>query len=95
MSILVSTNTKVLVQGITGRDGGFHVQKMQSYGTNIVGGVSTNKGGVDVNGVPVFNTVEEGVLQTGANTSFIFVPAALAADAIMEAADGGFHRVPI
>ncbi len=93
MSILVSTNTKVLVQGITGRDGGFHAQKMQSYGTNIVGGVSPNKGGLDVNGIPVFNTVEEGVVQTGANTSIIFVPAALAADAIMEAADAGIELV--
>ncbi len=93
MSILISTNTKVLVQGITGRDGGFHAQKMQSYGTNIVGGVSPNKGGLDVNGIPVFNTVEEGVVQTGANTSIIFVPAALAADAIMEAADAGIELV--
>jgi succinyl-CoA synthetase alpha subunit len=93
MSILVNKNTKLLVQGITGRDGSFHTQKMKEYGTNIVGGISPGKGGQDVNGIPVFNTVEDAVKQTGANTSIIFVPAAFASDAIMEAAEAGIELV--
>lgn len=93
MSILVNKNTKLLVQGITGRDGSFHTQKMKEYGTNIVGGISPNKGGQTVFGVPVFNTVEEAVKATGANTSIIFVPAAFAADAILEAAEAGIDLV--
>jgi len=93
MSILVNKNTKLLVQGITGRDGSFHTQKMKEYGTNIVGGISPSKGGQSVSGVPVFNTVEEAVKATGANTSIIFVPAAFAADAILEAAEAGIELV--
>ena len=93
MSILVNKNTKLLVQGITGRDGSFHTQKMIDYGTNIVGGISPSKGGQSASGVPVFNTVEEAVKATGANTSIIFVPAAFAADAILEAAEAGIGLV--
>jgi succinyl-CoA synthetase alpha subunit len=93
MSILVNKNTKLLVQGITGRDGSFHTQKMKEYGTNIVGGVSPGKGGQSVNGIPVFHTVEDAVKQTGANTSIIFVPAAFAADAILEASEAAIELV--
>jgi succinyl-CoA synthetase alpha subunit len=93
MSILVNKNTKLLVQGITGRDGSFHAGKMKAYGTKVVGGVSPGKGGQTVDGIPVFNTVEEAVKATGANTSIIFVPAPLAADAIMEASEAGIELV--
>jgi len=93
MSILVNNNTKLLVQGITGRDGSFHTLKMKAYGTNVVAGVSPGKGGQNVEGIPVFNTVEDAVKATGANTSVIFVPAPLAADAILEAADAGIELV--
>lgn len=93
MSILVNKNTKVIVQGITGRDGSFHAAKMKAYGTQVVGGVSPGKGGQIVDDIPVFNTVEEAVKETGGNTSIIFVPAALAADAILEAAESGIELV--
>ena len=93
MSILVNKNTKLVVQGITGRDGSFHTSKMKEYGTNIVAGVSPGKGGQTVHDIPVFNTVEEAVTKTGANTSIIFVPAAMAGDAILEAADAGVELV--
>lgn len=93
MSILVNKNTKLVVQGITGRDGSFHTSKMKEYGTNIVAGVSPGKGGQTVHDIPVFNTVEEAVAKTGANTSVIFVPAAMAGDAILEAADAGVELV--
>ena len=93
MSILVNKNTKLVVQGITGRDGSFHTSKMKEYGTNIVAGVSPGKGGQTVHDIPVFNTVEEAVAKTGANTSIIFVPAAMAGDAILEAADAGVELV--
>ena len=93
MSILVNKNTKLVVQGITGRDGSFHTSKMKEYGTNIVAGVSPGKGGHTVHDIPVFNTVEEAVAKTGANTSIIFVPAAMAGDAILEAADAGVELV--
>ncbi len=93
MSILVNKDTRVLVQGITGRDGAFHTSKMLDYGTNIVGGISPGKGGSDVGGVPVFNTVEEAVVATGANASVIFVPAPFAADAILEASYAGVGLV--
>ncbi len=93
MSILINKDTKVIVQGITGRDGGFHTSKMKAYGTNIVGGISPGKGGIEVEGVPVFNTVEEAVKATGANASVIFVPAPFAADAIMEASYAGVELV--
>lgn len=87
MSIFLDENTKVIVQGITGRDGSFHTKQMVEYGTKIVAGVTPGKGGTkDANGVPVFNTVKEAKDATGANCSVIFVPAKMAADAILEAA---------
>lgn len=87
MSIFVNKDTKVIVQGITGSAGLDHTKAMLEYGTKIVGGVTPGKGGTEVLGVPVFNTVEEAVKETGANVSIIFVPAPFAADAIMEAVD--------
>ena len=93
MSILVNKNTRLIVQGITGRDGGFHTSKMKAYGTNIVGGVSPGKGGQTVEGISVFNTVEDAVKATQANTSIIFVPASVAADSILEAAEAGIELV--
>jgi succinyl-CoA synthetase alpha subunit len=93
MSILVNKNTKLIVQGITGRDGSFHAGKMKEYGTNVVAGVSPGKGGQHVNGIPVFDTVQEAVQATGGNTSIIFVPAPLAADAILEASEAGIGLV--
>ena len=93
MSILINKDTRVLVQGITGRDGAFHTSKMLDYGTNIVGGISPGKGGSDVGGVPVFNTVEDAVKATGANASVIFVPAPFAGDAILEASYAGIELV--
>ena len=89
MSILINKDTKLIVQGITGRDGSFHASKMKKYGTNVVGGTSPGKAGQEVDGIPVFNTVKEAVAATGANTSIIFVPAAFAKDAMLEAIDGG------
>ncbi len=93
MSILVDENTRVVVQGITGREGTFHTQQMKAYGTKIVAGVTPGKGGTMHEGVPVFDTVEQAVRETGANTSVIYVPAAFAADAILEAADAGIALV--
>lgn len=87
MSVFINKDTKVIVQGITGSTALFHTKQMLEYGTKIVGGVTPGKGGTEVEGVPVFNTVEEAVKQTGANASVIYVPAAFAADAIMEATD--------
>lgn len=87
MSILVDKHTRLLVQGITGREGSFHTQQMKEYGTNIVGGVTPGKGGEWVHGIPVFDTVKEAVNATDANASIIYVPARFAADAVMEAAD--------
>ena len=88
MSILVNKNTKLLVQGITGREGAFHTQKMIESGTQVVAGVTPGKGGqTDANGVPIFNTVKEAVAKTGANASIIFVPPPFAADAMLEAFD--------
>ena len=89
MSVLVDKTTRVVVQGITGKEGSFHAQQMVAYGTNIVGGVTPGKGGGEHHGVPIFDTVAEAVRQTGANASVIYVPPAVAADAIMEAADAG------
>jgi succinyl-CoA synthetase alpha subunit len=86
MSILVNKDTKVIVQGITGSQGLFHAQQCRDYGTQVVGGVTPGKGGSEVDGFPVFNTVEEAAAETGANTSLIFVPAAFALDSILEAA---------
>ena len=94
MSILIDKSTRLIVQGITGRDGLFHARKMKEYGTNVVGGTSPGKGGTDANGIPVFNTMYEATVeQTQANTSIIFVPARFAADAIMEAADAGIQLI--
>ncbi|HIG52595.1 MAG TPA: succinate--CoA ligase subunit alpha [Candidatus Latescibacteria bacterium] len=93
MSVLVDENTKVFVQAITGQEGSFHTKQMIEYGTQVVGGVTPGKGGQDFEGVPVFNTVAEGVEATGANVSIIFVPPPFAADAIMEAADAGLELI--
>lgn len=93
MSILINKSTRLIVQGITGRDGSFHTQKMQEYGTNIVGGTSPGKGGTEIFGIPVFDTVYDAIKETQANTSIIFVPARFAADAIMEAADAGIKLI--
>jgi len=91
MSILVGSDTRLLVQGITGREGGFHAQQMQDYGTNVVGGVTPGKGGQMAleRPVPVFDTCHQAVAETGANTSVIYVPAAGATDAVLEAVDAG------
>lgn len=93
MSILVNKNTKLVIQGITGRDGKFHTGKMKEYGTNVVAGVSPGKEGLLLDGIPVFNSVAGAVKATGANTSIIFVPAAFAADAILEASEAGIELV--
>src|SRR5881397_237696 len=87
MSILVDKSTRVIVQGLTGREGTFHAKACAEYGTQIVGGVTPGKGGTTHEGWPVFNSVEEAVDRTGADCSLIFVPPPFAADAIMEAAD--------
>ena len=92
MSILVNQGTKLLVQGITGGEGSFHAQRCIEYGTKVVAGVTPGKGGSEVFSVPVFNSVEQAVTETGANASIIFVPPAFAADAIMEATDA---RMPL
>src|ERR671921_112872 len=93
MAILVDDGTRLLVQGITGREGAFHTGRMLQSGTSVVAGVTPGKGGQDYEGVPVFDTVEDAVKQTGANASVIFVPPPFAADAIMEAADAGIELV--
>lgn len=93
MSILIDKNTRLIVQGITGRDGSFHASKMKAYGTNVVGGTSPGKAGELTDGIPVFNTVKDAVNETGADTSVIFVPAPFAKDAIMEAADAGIKLI--
>lgn len=93
MSILVGNDTRLLVQGITGREGSFHTSQMVDYGTNVVAGVTPGKAGQDVHGVPVFDTVEDAVNETGANTSIIYVPARFAPDAVYEAVDNGIQLV--
>jgi succinyl-CoA synthetase alpha subunit len=93
LSILIDENTRLLVQGITGGEGSFHTRRCIDYGTNVVSGVTPGKGGTDMDGIPVFNTVERAVKETGANTSIIFVPAPFAADSILEAADAGIKLV--
>lgn len=93
MSIFINKRSKVLVQGITGRDGSFHAQQMKEYGTNVVGGVTPGKGGTKVAGIPVFDTIAEAVKTTKANTSVIYVPPAFAADAIYEAVDAGIKTI--
>lgn len=102
MSILVDKNTRLLVQGITGREGAFHTQQMIEYGTNVVAGVTPGKGGEWIHGVPVFNTVKNAVEATGANCAVIYVPARFAPDAMYEAADAGIplivcisERIPV
>jgi len=93
VSILIDDSTRVLVQGITGNEGRFHTGRMLEYGTRIVAGVTPGKGGQDVEGVPVFDTVSEGVESAGANASIIFVPPAFAADAVLEAAEAGIALI--
>ena len=93
MSILVDKNTRLVVQGITGREGEFHTRRMIEYGTNVVAGVTPGKGGGWVNSVPVFDTIKEAVAATEANTSIIFVPARFASNAMYEAADGGISLI--
>ena len=93
MSVLVDKNTRLIVQGLTGKEGTFHALQMRDYGTNIVGGVTPGKGGTTHEGFPVFNTVAEAVKEAGANVSVIYVPPPFAADAIMEAADAGVALV--
>lgn len=93
MSILVGNDTRLLVQGITGREGSFHTQQMVEYGTAVVAGVTPGKAGQEVHGVPVFNTIEGAVKETGANTSVIYVPARFSVDAIYEAVDNGIKVV--
>ncbi|MFZ0312755.1 MAG: succinate--CoA ligase subunit alpha [Candidatus Korobacteraceae bacterium] len=93
MSILVDKSTRLLVQGLTGREGTFHSKNAAAYGTTVVGGVTPGKGGTTHEGWPIFNTVREGVEKTGANATVIFVPPPAAADAIMEAADAGIALI--
>ena len=93
MAVLVNEDTRLIVQGITGKEGLFHAQGCRDYGTQVVGGVTPGKGGQEVDGFPVFDSVDKAVRQTGANTSMIFVPPPFAADAIMEAAAAGIDLV--
>lgn len=93
MAVLIDKDTRVLVQGITGREGEFHTRQMLDYGTQIVAGVTPGKGGQEVLGVPVFDTVKQAVQATGADASVIFVPAPFAADAVLEAADAGVRLI--
>jgi succinyl-CoA synthetase alpha subunit len=93
MSILVDNDTKLVVSGITGREGTFHALNNKRYGTNVVAGVTPGKEGQDVDGIPVFNTFAKSVAETGANTAMIFVPPRFAADSILEAADAGIELI--
>jgi malate-CoA ligase subunit alpha len=93
MSILIDEKTPILIQGITGDKGSFHAKEMIDYGSNVVAGVTPGKGGQKIHGVPIFNTVKDAVRETGATTSITFVAPAFAADAIMEAADGGIRLI--
>lgn len=93
MAVLIDRETRLLVQGLTGREGSFHARQAAQYGTTVVGGVSPGKGGDRHEGMPVFNTVEAAVRETGANASAVFVPPAFAADAVMEAADAGIPLI--
>jgi succinyl-CoA synthetase alpha subunit len=93
LSVLVDKNTRLVVQGITGKEGTFHTKQMVEYGTNVVGGVTPGKGGTTHEGIPVFNSVADAVREAGANASVIYVPPSFAADAIMEAADAGIPVV--
>ena len=89
MAILVDTETRLVVQGLTGSEGRFHGLRNRSHGTNVVAGVTPGKGGQNVEGIPVFDTVASAVTRTGANTAMVFVPAPFAADAMYEAIDAG------
>src|SRR4030067_511090 len=93
MSIFIDKNTRVLVQGITGREGGFHARQCIAYGTNVVAGVTPGKAGQKMDEVPVYNTVMDAVKETAANCSMIFVPPPFAGDAMMEAADAGITLI--
>ncbi|MBA3949166.1 MAG: succinate--CoA ligase subunit alpha, partial [Acidobacteria bacterium] len=93
MAVLIDSNTRLIVQGLTGREGTFHAKAAAAYHTTVVGGVTPGKGGTTHEGWPVFNTVDEAVRETGANASVIFVPPPGGADAIMEAADAGIRLV--
>jgi succinyl-CoA synthetase alpha subunit len=93
MAIIVDQDTRLVVQGATGREGSFHTLRNRSYGTNVVAGVTPGKGGTDLEGIPIFNTVANAVDETGANTTMVFVPARFAADAIYEAVDAGIGTV--
>jgi len=93
MSILVNKDTRVVVQGLTGREGTFHTRQCVEYGTNVVAGVTPGKGGLDVDGIPVFNTVADAVKNEGANASLIFVPPAFSGDAILESAEAGVDLI--
>lgn len=93
MSVLVNKNSRIVVQGLTGKEGTFHARQCVAYGTNVVAGVTPGKGGSDVDGIPVFNTVADAVKKTGADVSLIFVPPFFAADAILEAADAGVSLI--
>ena len=93
MAILIDETTRVVVQGLTGKEGKFHALRNRDYGTKVVAGVTPGKGGEDVDGIPVFDTVVEAAKETGANTSLVFVPARFAADAVLESADAGLELV--
>lgn len=93
MSVLVDNDTRLVVQGITGKEGSFHTRQCVEYGTKVVAGVTPGKGGQKMDDIPVFNTVQQAVAQAGANTSMIFVPPAFAADAILEAAEAGIKVI--
>src|SRR5688572_9600789 len=93
MAILINESTKLVVQGLTGREGSFHAGRNRDYGTNVVAGVTPGKGGSEVEGVPVFDTVVDAVAKTGANTSMVFVPARFAADAVLESYDAGIDVI--
>ena len=93
MAIIVDTSTRLVVQGLTGSEGRFHGLRNRGHGTQVVAGVTPGKGGQDVEGIPVYNTVAESVEREGANTAMIFVPAAFAADALYEAADAGRENI--
>ena len=93
MAIIVDNDTKLVVQGLTGREGSFHGVRNRDYGTQVVAGVTPGKGGQKVEGIPIFDTVAESVEEAGANTAMVFVPARFATDAVYEAVDGGIQTV--
>ena len=95
MAVLLDKNTRLIVQGLTGREGTFHAKAAQAYGTSVVGGVTPGKGGTTHEGWPIFNSVHDALRETGANATVIFVPPPFAADAIMEAADAKIPKVEL